>query len=181
MFSSQINKILSQNSETKHTFRGTFPADALPKKNELDSSLNHSLIINTCAHNEKNKSCHWVFVFIPKRSPLRNQPLEYFCSSGLPSFLAINVIRQFLVDQNRAIKYMSTPHQSLSSTRCGKFVCVYAFCKAVGFSISKITKLFSRKALEENDAIVDKIFDCIFKHQKGETCLMKRYKKREQA
>lgn len=176
MLSSQISKILSKNPETKKLFRGVYPADALPSKDELLPSSDHILIINTCAHYEIDKYCHWIFVFIPKKkkSSQRAQPfLEYFCSSGYPTFLANQYIARFLINQNRKVKFMNEAHQSLSSKKCGKFVCVYSYAKAIGFSMNKVTKLFSSKKLNENDAIVETIFSCIFKQQK-KNCLKRK-------
>lgn len=39
MLTSQINKILSQNHETKILFRVVFPAEVLPQKEELSESF----------------------------------------------------------------------------------------------------------------------------------------------
>jgi hypothetical protein len=164
MYTNEIDSALKKAHETNQIYLGTFAINQLPdRKIERFPSC---LIVNTCPARIKNGStCHWVAIYIDKNK------VEYFDTSGLPTFLGNHQLTRFLEKQQKKISFNYKQIQAFNSIKCGQFSCIFVFGKSIRYPMKKIIKLFHKKDLEKNDEIVQHIFDCIFTKGSGKKCI----------
>lgn len=157
MNSLQIDRLLRHNKITKSTYIGVFPSDQLTT---ITLRPSEKIIINICpAAITDGDICHWVCV---ARSP-RGGSLDYFDSSGLPTYKFDLHLRDFVEKHGVRVVYNNVTIQSDKSIRCGEFCLVYVFFKCFGYSLKKIVNFYYKRNLEKNDSIVKKLFKKIFK------------------
>ena len=122
MFKHQIETLLKLEPSTKHVFRGVYPIDMLPNRQE------GAYVINLDKHNEPGS--HWVAVFDD------GNRVEYFDSYGIapsiPSFMGPDAV------------YSSITLQPLYSNACGFYCVYYIIHRARGVSMHDILLLLSR-------------------------------------
>jgi hypothetical protein len=146
----QIDQILKTNNQTKQHFQGTFAADLLPK--ERIRKFPAFFIVNLCDSDVTNDlRCHWIAIAISKSF------VEYYCTSGLPSFISNPLVYKFMLNQKKVIVFNKKQIQSPHSIYCGLFCCVYIYEKSQKLKMSKILTSY-KKNLERNDEIVLKQF-----------------------
>lgn len=162
----EIERYARRNKWIKKHFLGCFSPQQLPKQKISKSPF--ILITNYCG----GVGCHWNCIFGKRRERrgLRGERedieeglLEYFCTSGTPSYLLQPDINAFLKRQKLKITHSKVKIQHKNSKLCGKFCLLYAALRCKGVSLKKILSLFKRRNLKKNDVIVNKMFNKVFK------------------
>jgi hypothetical protein len=142
----QINAALCSHPITSPYFRGTFPADQLPRCVLSRPSI---LVANTDKADAPGE--HWVGFMLPSEEEV----IEYYDSFGLPpnnpSF------NSFVQRNARICVYNNNQVQHYLSDSCGMFVCVFLLFRCKGFSISSIKEMFSNQT-EYNEKEVKRLF-----------------------
>jgi len=129
------------------SFGGVFAADQLP---QTLNKVPFSLIVNT--HKSNMPGEHWVAIYINK-----NNFGEYFDSFGMAPY--VDEIENFLHTVCKdGWTYNSTPIQGLSSIKCGQFCILFIWLRNLGFTMSQISNLFSKKDGATNDKIIDEFY-----------------------
>lgn len=131
-------------------FKGVFPCDSLPNQFSLPAIF----IINLSPHNEPGS--HWVSIYI---SPNRNA--FYFDSFGFS--IKNEYILRFLREQAIRVTFNEKQLQHITSTKCGKFCCVFAIAILNKSSISSFMNKFS-KNLFVNDIVIENMYKYLKKN-----------------
>ncbi len=119
-----MEKLLLHNPITRNYFCKIYAADKLKNINFSKFRKSCIIIANTDVSTEKGE--HWVAFYIPKQKSL---PIEFFDSSGLSIDLHNIYIKKFLKSLGRRCIYLSHPIQSMESSSCGQYRCIYLLCK----------------------------------------------------
>lgn len=135
--------------QKRNIFKGVFPCDLLPHKFGLPAVF----IINLSPHNEPGT--HWVAVYIDE-----NDHAYYFDSYGFG--IRNNFIKSFLRMHSTKLTINCKQLQHISSTKCGKFCCVFVAIILKDCLISEFLKKFSLN-LFVNDIVIDNMYNYINK------------------
>lgn len=164
----QIESFGKKNPYTKRIFAGVYPSNFLPKRKLPNSRLPITFIINLC-ESFRTIDCHWVAVHITKDVGFDKGKVFYFDSGGEASYLGNDFVHRFLLQQEKKIIFNKIQIQSLESDRCGLHVLMFLYCNALGMHPGELLRAFNATNLNENDAIVDKLFKCAYlRNGKGE-------------
>jgi len=130
----EIEKLLS--STCKYDFQGVYSIDTLPLKPKL-------LVCNTDPSTKPGR--HWISIYVSE-----DGRGEYFDSFGRPP------TKHFVDYLNKHCRnwiYNTKQLQSIISTFCGYYCCMYCIYRSRGFDLFKIINLFSTDTAF-NDSIV---------------------------
>jgi hypothetical protein len=136
------------------SFIGVFASDLIPPSVTRFGCL----IINSDPHTEKGT--HWLAVLIQPKS----HSSFLFDSYGLAPF--IPNIQKFLRDNSIVRDYNKVPLQSLTSTVCGKYCCLFALYMDRGYSPKQFISLFGQDA----DSQVSSMFTSEFGSLRTDVC-----------
>lgn len=141
MNSLQIKKALPFPS-----FKGVYPIDRLPKTKFDFPAL---FVVNYDAHDRPGT--HWVAVSFDRLGIA-----EHFDSYGLAplSYELLN----FLDEHSHWWTHNTQRLQTVTSSLCGQYCCLYTAHKAMDSPMSSFIKLFSRNNFCANDRLVIKMF-----------------------
>lgn len=128
-------------------FKGVFPCDSLPKHFSLPAIF----VINLSPRTEIGS--HWVATYITS-----DRCAFYFDSFGLP--ISNAYILHFINKHAKRITYNKNQLQHITSTKCGKFCCVFAITILKKCSISSFINKFS-KNLFVNDIVIENMYNYV--------------------
>lgn len=131
--------------QRKNIFKGVFACDNLPRKVILPALY----IINLAPKTESGS--HWVSLYINKRG--RG---FYFDSFGFEP--KNKHIIAFMKMHSKTFDYNNKQLQLITSTKCGKYCCVYAVSVLRSRAIKQLLKKFSIN-LYVNEIIIEKMYD----------------------
>ena len=139
----QLSLALTRNPQTRHIFKGIFPADSFI---ERPASYPAAYIFNTKLSGHPGE--HWFALYI--QSPSHN--LEFFCSYGTrpPERLLISIGRW----SRRTYVYNSLWLQSPFSLNCGYYCLYFIFQRRRGLTFDEITAKFAHGEFTFNDRLV---------------------------
>jgi hypothetical protein len=165
MYTNEIDSALKKAHETNQIYLGTFAINQLPERRI--ERFPSCLIVNSCPARIKNSlTCHWIAIYIDKKK------VEYFDTSGLPTFLGNHQLTRFLKKQQKKIIYNDKQIQAFNSIKCGQFSCIFVYGKSIQYPMKKIINLYHKQDFDKNDEIVQHLFDCIFTRSRGEKCIL---------
>lgn len=151
MGAGQIKRCLLARCETRPAFEGVFSLDTLPK---LALGERPRLVVCNTAHRLSSGE-HWVGMFLDASGNV-----SFFDSYGLPP--SSTFLLDFLyVNSNNSNNwtYNHTQLQSLDSSVCGEYVCVYLYYRIKGYSDRQFVEIFEGQL---PDVVVKKEFKNIF-------------------
>lgn len=131
-------------------FGGVYASDMLPK---VEFSLLRAFIVNTQTSSEPGE--HWVAMYIDAK-----RTGEFFDSYGLPPVTQKH--RDFLDLHCKRWSYNKVPLQSLESSLCGHYCCLYVAAKVNGTSLKDLVKTLKKKDRYNNDGNVIMLFSRVF-------------------
>lgn len=142
----QLDKSLRQNKDTRRLYRGTFPCDLLPSFSLFPNQKPAIIVVNKGS--SQTKGTHWVLLFLPRDS---RQAAYYFDSLGndidspsIRAFLCRNSTRGYTFNWKRI--------QDSKSTNCGRYVMAAAWLLSRNMSPDNVTSFFKTTGnLTEND------------------------------
>lgn len=139
----QIEQCLKSDSFAKHTFRGVYSSDQLPKV-RVDR-LPCAVVANTDPITKPGK--HWVAFYIDEHNHA-----EYFDSYGLKPTLA--AFKTFLT-RNSVGEWITndTPLQGAFSSVCGQYCLFYLLHRSRNRSMREIVGMFTEDDKDDNDFI----------------------------
>ena len=148
------------------SFLGVFPSDLLPHSITTRSG---TVIINTDPHTEGGS--HWLAIhFEPKSSTA-----YYFDSYGILPF--IPTIHAFLRRNCTVWDYNTVQLQSLTSTFCGQYCCMFALYMDRGYTPKQFVGLFSADIADHQiDEIFTSEFGPLREKPRGGQCSHNMYK-----
>ena len=145
----ELNKILYENSATKHFFVGTYPACIIPKTKKTF----YSFITNTQTHDEFGG--HWTAWIVD------GNRLIFFDSFGRnPKDPTLPQHYRDFTRQFKNIKYVNTRIQGWNSKACGYFCVHFIYLMSMGLDVNSFINEYS-KDFEKNDDIVYDIVSSI--------------------
>lgn len=165
MNSIQIHNLLSHNKYTKKYFAGVYPADQLP--HNLNETFKNKPIILFVANYSSSRSpgSHWIGICV-SRSP---RTIEVFDTAGDGLSFKSNKYFQNFIERNRktkngirAVLYNKAQLQSLTSTLCGQFTCLYVLARSRGSSFNLFLNLFDSNNMVANDNLALTLFNKYF-------------------
>jgi hypothetical protein len=132
----EIDRFVREDEMCRGIFQGVFSVDTLPKKPRL-------LVCNTDP--SYKPGTHWIAIFVDS-----NERGEYFDSFGRkPS----GVFEEYMNDNCIAWIYNTRQLQSVASSYCGYYCCLFCMFRCRGFSLTRIVNIFTRDT-GLNDSIV---------------------------
>lgn len=134
-----INNFLSSDKNVALIFKGCYPADKLPDKFTLPAGF----IVNTQTSKEKGE--HWVSIYINK-----NRVCEYFDSYGFPPLISQH--KMFIQTHSKKMIFNKQTLQSLYSSICGHYCCLFLGAKAREISLNSFVKSYFGNDCYSNDA-----------------------------
>jgi hypothetical protein len=138
---SEIYSALKRKGCLNLSFKGVYAADMLPQSFTLPATF----IVNTDESGLPGQ--HWVSIHINR---LGN--CEYFDSFGMPPAIPAHLL--FIKKNCKKITYNKTSLQSLSSSLCGHYCCIFTYLKCKNTPLSDIKKLLHIGTVYDNDANV---------------------------
>lgn len=132
------------NYQRKNTFKGVFPCDNLPKKVILPALL----IVNLSRKSEPGS--HWISIFIDKQGKG-----YYFDSFGIPP--RNKYVKLFMKMHSKSVYYNRNQLQHITSSKCGKYCCVFAVSILKFRTINQFLIKFS-KNLFVNEIMIEKMY-----------------------
>ena len=139
----EINYLLHSLKYTKAHYLGTFAADTLPNKQQLNTKS--CLISNT--RERMHPGEHWVAVFKPK---YKKHVLEYFDSYG---FLPNNYLKKMM---GKNFKYHTIGLQHPCTNVCGQYGIYFLYHRCKDVSFKNIIKQLSEIPRSRRDLFVHK-------------------------
>lgn len=151
MYNFEILNALETNKYiNKHSY-GVYPLDLIPSKVKSKPIF---FIVNT--HKAKYKGEHWVAIYIP----IKGYAI-YFDSYGFPPRHA--EIKTFLKNNCFKYKYNKRQVQSIVSTLCGEFCCMFLLYQCRKKNLKSFYTRFGNKNLMVNDKKIKLSFRSAFK------------------
>lgn len=129
----------------KSFFRGVFACDDLPRNFALPAAF----IINLSKKSEAGS--HWVALCID-----RFGVAYYFDSFGLPPKNVF--IKQFIKMHSKKLVFNKTQLQHITSSKCGKYCCVFVVVFLKNLSFPSLLRKFSLN-LSINEIIIERLFN----------------------
>ena len=147
---SQLDKCLSNNSITSTLYKGTFPADLLPKYSLFECDKPALVVVNK--DSSYGSGSHWILVYLPRD---RRQPTFLFDPLGddLTHTLLDTRIKAFLERNSHLRRYAFNAHvvQHRQSTKCGAYVLAAAWLLARGVSPDSLHLYFKSSGNRTSD------------------------------
>lgn len=137
--------------QNKNIFKGVFACDSLP----IQFSLPAAFVINLSPHDEPGS--HWVAIYISEIGTA-----YYFDSFG---FKVQNYfIKRFLRMHSTKLICNQRQLQHISSTKCGKFCCVFVAVVLKNIPITRFLNKFGVN-LMINDIIIENMYNHLRKNE----------------
>lgn len=143
MNTNEINEYLNYKNSSK-IFKGVFACDQLPEKFSLPAAF----IINLSKKSEGGS--HWVAMYFD-----RNSQSYFFDSFGLRP--KNKYILNFIKSHSKKTQFNKIQLQHITSTKCGKFCCVFIAAILLNKTIKAFIKKFSNN-LYINEIIVERLY-----------------------
>lgn len=137
----EIKKVLLTDAKCMKIFRGVFAADTLPTKFVTPAAF----IVNTDIAQGPGE--HWNVIFIDNKGNG-----EFFDSYGLPPLIENHVA--FLKKHCNKFTFNKHPLQSVSSSVCGHYCCLYVAAKSRNINLNRFLSFFFPNDCNSNDALV---------------------------
>lgn len=153
--SSEIKKNMEADKFTRNVFCGVFAADALPKTIVRKPS---AYVVN-CDTSDLNGS-HWVAIFVDG-----DDKVEFFDSYGVPPLSKYHV--NFLNTISKHWVYNKTCLQSMTSSVCGHYCCLYIGARCRNISLRNFISRFFPHDKFSNDAIAVLAYKKYFNFKSG--------------
>lgn len=155
---SDILKSIGYDCLSSKVLVGVYAADMLPKKFQIPAAF----IVNTDTSNSRGE--HWISIYINE-----NYEGEYFDSYGLAPMVKEHII--FLKTHCNKFSYNKIMLQSLTTSLCGHYCCLYVGAKARKFTMTDFVNHYYNKDVYSNDAFTILAFKKYFiKNSKSAKC-----------
>lgn len=149
-----IKRAISKDTRCNSIFKGVFASDDLPQTFSKPALF----IVNTDPQNLPGT--HWVAMYFDAKNYC-----EYFDSYGMPP--TIKDHKDFIKVNAKNVKYNHNLLQSVDTSVCGHYCCVYIAFKARGLTLRKIVSKLKIGNSYSNDGNVILLFKKCFKFIKG--------------
>jgi hypothetical protein len=140
----EIDAVLRLCRQTRGLFLGTFACDAIPAT-AITAPRPFALVVNTAP--SAHPGHHWVAVFVDSQN--RASYMDSCAEPPVPD-IAVFLAQFPRVDR---LRYRL---QDYFSDVCGQYSVFFVYKRARGFSIERLTRLFSRRNFAKNDTYVKK-------------------------
>lgn len=127
MNTEQIDRILKNDTACKRSFQGVFSVNTLPNNPRL-------LVCNTDPSHKPGT--HWISIYVDQDTGRG----EYFDTFGRPPE---GVLKDYMNEHCTVWTFNSKQLQSIISSFCGYYCCVYCMFRSRGFVLNKITSMFT--------------------------------------
>jgi hypothetical protein len=149
-----IKCIVMSKKHSKLYFKGVFPSDRLPSSVSLPAAL----VVNF--DSSEQAGSHWVSMIIDCHGVC-----EYFDSFAMKPMIRDHII--FMKNNSRKIIYNKQCLQSLESSLCGHYCCLFIYFRSAGIPMKLFVNLYTVRNNYENDAKTIVAFLKIFSSPKA--------------
>jgi len=146
----EIKRVKSKDSKCRSIFKGVFASDNLPNQFAKPALF----IVNTDPKNLPR--CHWVAMYFDAKGYC-----EYFDSYGLPPTVDDHKI--FFKNNCKYFKFNRTLLQSIDTSVCGHYCCVYVALKERHVSLKNLVSKIKIGNTYSNDGNIILLFKKCFK------------------